>query len=91
MLAVSPQVEIIAKQIKEMSIKTPLTSIQSFELTKERDLFEGQWYVSAVEPQNNYTKKFQDKYGKSPSLGSMNGYDLFNLIVMASEAIKILD
>ena len=88
LLAFSPHVEIIAKQIKEMGVKTPLTSIQSFELTKERDLFEGQWYVSAVEPKDNYMKKFQDKYGKSPSIGSMNGYDLFNLIVTASEAIK---
>jgi len=91
LLAFSPHVEIIAKQINEMGIKTPLTSIQSFELTKERNLFEGQWYVSAVEPKNNYIKKFEDKYKKSPSLGSMNGYDLFNLIVLASESAKDLN
>lgn len=88
LLAFSPHVEIIAKQIKEMGVKIPLTSIQSFELTKERELFEGLWYVSAVEPKDDYLKKFQDKYGKPPAIGSMNGYDIFNLIVMASEMVK---
>ncbi|MDP3042952.1 MAG: ABC transporter substrate-binding protein [bacterium] len=80
-----PELEILAKQIKEAGINIPITSIESFELTDQLSLFEGEWYVNAADPTEDFVDKFNKKIGKNPSIGAANGYDIFNLIVAASE------
>lgn len=85
LLSFSPELELIAKQMKESSLDIPLTSIESFELTKEKDLFEGAWYVSSAEPSENFIEQYEAKYNKAHTVGSANGYDIFNLIVYAAE------
>jgi len=88
LLAFSPELEILTKQIKEAGITTPLTSIESFELTQQMDIFEGYWYVNAAEPSGDFIDKFKKKTGKNTTMGAANGYDIVNLIVAASENIK---
>jgi len=88
LMAFSPELEILAKQIKEAGITTPLTSIEAFELTEQVDLFEGEWYVNAADPTGDFADKFKAKTGKNPTMGAANGYDIFNLIVTAAEKIK---
>jgi branched-chain amino acid transport system substrate-binding protein len=85
LMAFSPELEVLAKQIKEAGIKTPLTSIESFELSEQVALFEGEWYINAADPTGDFTDKFMAKTGKNPTLGAANAYDIFNLIVAASE------
>ena len=88
LLAFSPELEVLGKQIKEAGINTPLTSIESFELSEQVALFEGDWYVNAADPTTDFTDKFEAKTGKSPTLGAANAYDIFNLVVAATEKIK---
>ncbi|MBI3638387.1 ABC transporter substrate-binding protein [Candidatus Wolfebacteria bacterium] len=83
--AFSPELEILAKQIKELGITTPLTAIESFEITEKMDLFEGQWYVNAADATGEFTSKFKEKTGKMPTIGTANGYDMINLIATAYE------
>lgn len=85
LLAMSPGLEIVTKQMREAGINTPLTAIESFEASKEVDLFEGYWYVSAAEPKARFGNAFTKKYGKAPSVGAPNAYDSFNLLVSAVE------
>jgi len=87
LMAFSPELEVLAKQIKEAGINTPLTSIESFELSEQVALFEGEWYVNAADPTGDFTDKFKAKTGKNPTLGAANGYDIFNLVVAATEKI----
>ncbi|MFA6131921.1 MAG: ABC transporter substrate-binding protein [Patescibacteria group bacterium] len=87
LMAFSPELEILAKQMKEAGINTPLTSIESFELSEQVALFEGDWYVNAADPTGDFADKFKTKTGKNPTLGAANGYDIFNLVVAATEKI----
>jgi len=88
LLAFTPEIEILARQIKEAGITIPLTAIESFELTEERDLFEGEWYVNAADPTGDFVDRFKEKTGGNPKIGAPNGYDIFNLIVSAAESTK---
>ncbi len=84
-LAMTPSLEILAKQMKEAGIKTPLTSMESFDVTQEPALFEGYWYVSAAVPTNSFTGAYEAKYKTGPPVTAANGYDIFNLIVYGVE------
>jgi branched-chain amino acid transport system substrate-binding protein len=88
LMAFSPELEILAKQMKEAGITTPITSIESFELSEQSALFEGEWYINSADPTADFTSKFNAKTGKSPTLGAANAYDIFNLIVAANEKIE---
>ena len=83
--ATSPELEILAKQIREMGIKTPFTSVESFEFTDNPQLFEGEWYVNAADQSQEFIDVFTKAYSNPPKLGSGNGYDVVNLLVSAFE------
>ncbi len=87
-VAMSPEIELLTKQMREAGITTPLTTFSSFEATPEPGLFEGYWYVSPAEPTNKFIEDYKAKYGKYPSVCAGNAYDMFNLIVMAVESVK---
>lgn len=79
----SPAMEILTKQMREAGIDTPLTSVESFELTKEKDLFEGAWYVSAAHASDEFNEAYKARYNKDVAVGGPNAYDIFNLIAYA--------
>ena len=87
LIASSPEQEMLAKQIRESGITTPLTSIETFEFSDQLSLFEGMWYVNAADPEAWFVNSFESKYGHTPRFGSANGYDALNLIVQAVEKI----
>lgn len=76
----SPAIEILTKQLREAGDKTPLTSVESFELTKQKDLFEGNWYVSSAHPTNDFIEAYKKRYDTEPAVGGPNAYDIFMLI-----------
>jgi len=81
-----PEIDIIAKQMKELGIETPVTAIETIEASEHPELFEGVWYIQAAEANNEFQIKFSDKYpGKTPTLASGNVYDAVRLIVNAYE------
>jgi branched-chain amino acid transport system substrate-binding protein len=85
LIAISPEQEVLAKQIRESGITKPLTSIETFEFSDQLSLFEGMWYVNAADPETWFVNLFESKYGHTPRFGSANGYDALNLIVQAVE------
>lgn len=84
--AFDPEIGIIGKQIQNLGIKTPLTSIESFGLTSDPKPFEGQWYIDAAVPTGNFNTAYQARYGKAPGPAAPNIYDAINLMVKAFEA-----
>ncbi|NOZ67739.1 MAG: ABC transporter substrate-binding protein [Deferribacteres bacterium] len=81
----TPELELLGKQIKEAGIKTPLTSIESFEVSQNMELFEGYWFVSVAEPSEAFARTYKERYGVRPPLCAPNAYDMVNLIVTAVE------
>jgi branched-chain amino acid transport system substrate-binding protein len=83
--AMSPSLEVLAKQIRSAGIKTPFSSIESFEYTQQASLFEGDWYIFASDPTQEFVNLYTKEYGKAPVVGSPNGFDIYNFIVDSAE------
>lgn len=80
----SPEIEIVAKQMKAMNVNKPTTSVESFEWTSEPKLFEGEWFVSdSVVP--GFSAKYAAAYGKAPLSGSSYVYDIVSLLIKLQE------
>lgn len=88
LIAMSPSVELVTKQMREAGMNYPLTTFGSFEASAEPGLFEGNWYVSAAEPTGKFISDYKKKYGKAPAVCAGNAFDMFNLIVKAAESVK---
>ena len=84
-LAFSPEIEIIMKQIKELDIDTPVTSIEAVEFSEQPELFEGVWYIQAADPTDTFLADYVSTYGKQPAPGTANAYDEVNMIVAGFE------
>ncbi len=83
--ALDPELPLIYTQMKELGVKTPVSCAESFELTKDPSLFNGQWYASASDPTVGFTAKYKAAYGKDPQISAPNAYDVVNLIVAGYE------
>ncbi len=83
--ATSPSIEILAKQIRDLGIKTPFTGVESFEFTDQPQLFEGEWYVNASNPNQKFVNEFTKTYNTNPKVGAGNGADVINMIVQTVE------
>lgn len=76
----------LIKQIKELGMNVPLTSIESFEEEKEAiPLLEGQWYVTSANPTGKFIEDFKIEYNSLPQVGSGNAYDIISLLITAFE------
>ena len=83
-----PELEILAKQIKDAGIKAPLTSIEVFDTTAQPKLFSGSWYVTVSDSTETFKSAYKAKYGSEPSLATGNVYDIVSLIINASENVN---
>jgi len=84
LLAFSPELELIAKQAKELGI-TQLVAIEAFEFTEQPELFEGRWYVQAADATDKFAQDYREKYGEEFTVAGPNAYDAFMLLVRAYE------
>ncbi len=85
LFADTPELELLGKQIKEGGITAPLTSVESFEVSQNMDIFEGYWFVSVAEPSHSFAAEYEKRHGARPPLCSPNAYDMVKLIVTAAE------
>ncbi|OHA59591.1 MAG: hypothetical protein A2589_01890 [Candidatus Vogelbacteria bacterium RIFOXYD1_FULL_46_19] len=81
----SPELEILAKQIREAGITTAFSGIESMEFTDQPELFEGFWYVNAADPADWFVEKYTSTYNVAPKLAAGNGYDVVKMVVAAVE------
>ena len=80
-----PLLEILTKQLRELGYKGALTSVESFAASKEKELFEGEFFVGGAETTQWFRKNFEAKFGKEPGIGAANAYDIIKLLVFAVE------
>ncbi len=83
--ATTPELEVLAKQIRDAGITTPFTAIESIEFTDQPQLFEGVWYINGADPSQEFVDNFTTKYGYAPKLAAGNGYDVVKMVVYAVE------
>lgn len=77
------------KQIKEMKINAPMTSVESFEYDPEAvPLLEGDWYVMSADPSESFTTSYKEKFNGLPQPGSAYAYDVIRILITAFEKEK---
>lgn len=81
----SPENEIIAKQMKDLKIDIPMTSIEAFSLSVNPGAFEGQWFIDSAVATDGFDAEYTKKFGKNAGPTAANTYDALNLIVKAVE------
>ena len=76
-----PELQIFAKQLREIDKDIAITSIETFSYPEDKTLFEGTWYVSAVAPSRDYVSRYQEQNGTDTT-------NLSELFYAASEVIR---
>ena len=85
----SPELEILTKQIREVDIKTPLSTIGSFTMSAKPEVYEGLWYVDAVGASKEFNESFETRFARVPQLGAPNAYDIVNILVRGFETATV--
>lgn len=80
----SPEIEIAARQMKELGMKTPVTSVETFEWSDQSSLFEGDWFISDAVT-TGFNEKYKTAYGSDPKPGSSYVYDLVTFLIKLQE------
>jgi branched-chain amino acid transport system substrate-binding protein len=82
--AFPPELELIAKQAKDLGITTPISTIEAFDMTEELGLFEGCWYVSGSAGQGKKAEglrtKLNIKFGQERFYCAGFAYDSIQLL-----------
>jgi branched-chain amino acid transport system substrate-binding protein len=83
----SPEIELIAQQMKELGLNKPVTSVEAIEWSSNPSLFEGSWFIAdSVVP--NFSDKFFKAYGTQALAGSSYTYDLVDFFIKTQEKQK---
>ncbi len=92
LLAASPSMEIIKKQMIETGYDIPVTTVDYFSLIAEKELFEGSWFVSDASGTNDFAKKFAKRSKLSLGGCVANTYDMIDMLIYAYEnAVSLPD
>lgn len=87
-LAIAPELDLFVKQMRELNIDIPLTSIEVFEYSETPELFNGYWYVQAADPTGDFNKLYQSNYGEFAKPGAGNAYDCAGMIIDSFESFE---
>ncbi len=85
LLALSPELEILAKQLQDQNIRN-LSSTIYFELAKDKSVFEGLWSIGYGQISPDFESRFKTAYNRELGFGAANVYDAFNVIVKSAES-----
>ena len=86
LLALSPELEVLAKQLHDQKIQA-ISSTIYFELAKDKTPFEGLWSIGygAVDP--SFEDEYRKMYGRELGFGAANAFDAFGVVVRAAEQL----
>ncbi len=90
LLALSPELEILAKQLQDQNIHN-ISSTIYFELAKDKSVFEGLWSVGYGEISSSFMDKYKATYNREVTFGVPNVYDAFNVVVQSAESYSGVD
>jgi len=76
----SPEQEIFVKQLRELGVNAPLTSIELFAMSNQKELFNGSWYVDAAVGDENFNNQFKEYANTDNNFGAVFVYDSLNML-----------
>lgn len=85
--AFSPSIEVLRRQLVEMGVNTPVSSITNIGVAKDLKVFEGVWYVSGGQPSAEFNQKFKDQTGYDSTIGAHYGYEVAQIYLTIFEEV----
>ncbi len=85
LMAFSPEMEILSRQIREVGIPAPITNMGTFDFSSDRTYIEGYPYVSAAAPSVEWNNRFEKLYGAKATFAEPYLYDILKIITDAYE------
>jgi branched-chain amino acid transport system substrate-binding protein len=85
----NPEQDILRKQMLELGIETPITSLTTFTNSNRKELFEGYWYVDGAAGTKEWINKLKSKYGNISTFASGNYYDWIKIMALAYENVEV--
>ncbi len=83
-LGLSPELEILVKQIREQKWKVELTSIESFGLVPNKNFLAGSWYIDSAANWDQLQERYVDDKS-AYTAGAAQAVDSMNLLIEAYE------
>ena len=80
-----PDLFAFAKQKSEMGIQTPLTTVDYFEDTDNKEIFNNYFYVVASKGNDDFQKAIMERTGSDAKACVANTYDNLDLLIWAYE------
>jgi branched-chain amino acid transport system substrate-binding protein len=84
----SPDQEIFVKQMREQNLDIPLTTVRSFSLSTQKELFNGNWYIDVSDGNSGFLDRFMKETKSENTFAVGYFYDIINIIYKASESIN---
>ena len=81
----SPELEIIIRQLREVGVDAPITTVNCFDFIQDRSIIEGRWYVSFATANEDWNTRFTKIYGAPPTFAEPYLYNILTLITDAYE------
>jgi len=82
-----PGINILAKQMREMNISTPFTTIEAIYYVGDDKLFDNVWFVSSADVKDEKMYLFEDIIVNDNIHGIGNMYDTIHILVDAFETV----
>lgn len=89
LLGLSPELEILNKQLRESKVSASISSIEAIGLLKDKSSFNDAWYVDAAEPPVEFRERFKERFGREVTPGLGHAYDSVMLLSQAFQ--RLLD
>jgi ABC-type branched-subunit amino acid transport system substrate-binding protein len=80
LLGLSPELELVARQAKELNLSLNFSSIESFGLISDASLFEGSWFVDSAYPVDEFVERYEKRFNAKISAGVGHAYETVKLI-----------
>lgn len=83
--ATQPEMDILAKQMRDLRMKQPIISLGDLAIAQNLTLYENSFYVDQRDPSPDFVRKFEERFQIPPQLLAPHGFDIIKLIGAAYE------
>lgn len=80
LLGLSPEIELIARQARELNLPLNFSSIESFGLIADASMFEGSWFVDSAYPTDEFVNRYEGRFRTKISAGVGHAYETVKLL-----------
>ena len=77
------EIAMISGERIELGIDTPVVTIESPDYTDQPELYNGNWFINAAEPNDVFVEKYEETFNTEPKVFAGNAYDIVLLLADA--------